>query len=214
MMRSAPVHGCVLAVLLTALHAPGQARKDDRGTWKDLFDGKTLSGWKARAKGDVKVVDGEIHILSKKANLWLVHEGSFTDFEFEAEARMPKGRYNSGLGFRCTGAGKPKGYQCEIDGKKSGWIYAIGKGWVYPKSAADKAAFAKAAGKAYKEDAWNKFRIRCEGDRIRIWINDVKTTDVTDKLFARGAFALQHHGKGDVHRFRNIRVKELKPKTK
>ena len=178
--------------------------------WKSLFDGKTLDGWSTKAKGQiVKVVDGEIHILSKKANLWLLSDLELTDFELEVEALMPKaGSYNSGVGFRCGSGKKPLGYQCEIDGKKSGSCYAIGKGWVYP-SKNDWEAFYKIAGESYKEEAWNKFRIRCQGDHIQIWVNDVKTLDLKDTKYQKGKIALQHHGKGDTHRFRNIRYKKL-----
>ena len=44
------------------------AKKDEgesAANWINLFDGKTLDGWSARAKGDVQAKDGEIQILSK-----------------------------------------------------------------------------------------------------------------------------------------------------
>ena len=173
-----------------------------------LFDGKSLDGWTARAKADVRVVDGEIHMLSKGNNLWLVHEAEYEDFEFEVEAKMPS-VYNSGIGFRCSGSGKPKGYQCEIDGRKSGMIYAIGSGWVWPKGAEATKRFREMTGDAFKDGQWNRFRIRCEGERIQVWVNGVQSADVRDARFRSGSVALQHHGKGDVHRFRNIRIREL-----
>lgn len=186
----------------------------ENGDWIDLFDGESLDGWEARAKGDVSVVDGEIRILSKGANLWLVHEGEFDDFELVAEVRMPKeGGYNSGIGFRCTGKGKPKGYQCEVEEAKSGMIYAIGSGWVWPKGADESKRFKEMAGDAFRTGEWNHFRIRCEGKRIQIRVNGTLTADVEDDRFAKGSIALQHHGKGDVHRFRNIRIRPLKTKA-
>ena len=122
---------------------------------------------------------------------------------------MPGNGYNSGIGFRCTGAKKPLGYQCEIDDKKSGAIYAIGKGWVLPGPKEGWEGFFKSAGDCFKKGEWNKFRIRCEGDHIQIWVNGHKTADIKDSRFKKGQVALQHHGKGDVHFFRNVRVKEL-----
>lgn len=179
---------------------------------ESLFDGKTLQGWSARAEGDVKVVDGEIQILSKGKNLWLIHDKTYADFELTVEAMMPKDGYNSGIGFRCIGdKGKPKGYQCEIENAKSGMIYAIGSGWVWPKGAEQTKRFQQMSKNAFILGEWNSFRIRCEGNRIQIWVNDVKTADVKDERFASGSIALQHHGKGDVHRFRNIKIKELHP---
>jgi uncharacterized sulfatase len=185
-----------------------QVEKKDE--WIALFDGKTLDGWTARAKGEVTVADGAIQILSKGPNLWLVHKGEFDDFELQIEAKMPD-VYNSGIGFRCVGpGGKPKGYQCEIDRRKSGMIYAIGSGWVWPKGAEQTKRFYKMAGDSFKDGQWNAFRIVCQGERIQIWINGVQSADVRDDRFRRGSVALQHHGKGGVHLFRNIRIRELK----
>ncbi|MCA9248056.1 MAG: sulfatase-like hydrolase/transferase [Planctomycetales bacterium] len=178
--------------------------------WNSLFDGKSLTGWKASAEGDVKAVDGEIQILSRGKNLWLLHEQAWGDFELEVEAFMPAGKYNSGIGFRCQATGgKPKGYQCEVENAKSGMIYAIGSGWVWPKDKAETAKFHDMADGAFKPGQWNRFRIRCQGERIEIWVNDVKTADVRDTRFASGVVALQHHGQGGVHRFRNLRIREL-----
>jgi len=186
--------------------------------WKPLFDGKSLAGWETQADGDVKAVNGEIHILSKRANLWLLHGKSFTDFELTVEAHMPAGAYNSGIGFRCNsntgnkkqGKGKKiQGYQCEIDRGKSGMVYAIGSGWVWPKTADEKQAFAAVSAGAFDNAKWNTFRIRCEGDHLQIWINGKLITSIHDKRFAAGRIALQHHGKGGVHRFRNVKIREL-----
>lgn len=179
----------------------------DARPWRDLFDGTTLNGWTAQAAGDVSVVDGEIRMLSKTANLWLVHEEVFTNVEVEVEALMPD-LYNSGIGFRCAGK-KIKGYQCEIDAAKSGQIYAIGAGWVWPKGKEETKRFADMAGDTFKAGQWNHFRIRNVGSSIQIWVNGVLTADVEDERYTSGSIALQHHGKGDVHRFRNVRIKTL-----
>ena len=177
--------------------------------WTNLFDGETLNGWSARAKGDVQAKDGEIQILSEGANLWLVHEAEYADFELTVEAKMPEDAYNSGIGFRCAGEGKPKGYQCEVDRGKSGMIYAIGSGWVWPKGEAETKRFKEMSAGAFDNAKWNSFRIRCEGDSIKIWVNDKLTADVTDDRFTKGNIALQHHGKGGLHRFRNVKIRPL-----
>lgn len=190
-----------------------QADAGDAAAWVELFDGKSLTGWNTAAAkdGEVKVVGGEIHLLTKR-NLWFHHERIFDNFELEVEAHMPgdaPGGYNSGVGFRCQAAGRFTGYQCEIAGKKSGSIFAIGKGWVWPKGKDEAARFEQMAGDSFKEGQWNRFKVRCEGEHIQVWVNGVKTADVQDKLFNKGVIAIQHHGKGDVHRFRNIRIRPL-----
>ncbi|MDX1564449.1 MAG: DUF1080 domain-containing protein [Phycisphaeraceae bacterium] len=201
----------VLAVATVCVAGAAVPTEETNAGWVRLFDGKTLTGWTPTAKNQtVKVTDGEIHLLSKKANLWLVHKKSYDHFELEVEAKMPLKGYNSGIGFRCTpGRKKPKGYQCEIDRKKTGQIYAIGKGWVWPKNKEEKARFEKMAGDCFKDGQWNRFRIRCVGKKIQIRVNGVLTADLEDGLFSSGVVALQHHGKGEVHRFRNIRIRPL-----
>ena len=182
--------------------------------WIDLFDGKSLDGWTARTKkpndprAEMKVEDGEIRLISKGANLWVTHREVFGDFELEAEAWMPEA-YNSGLGFRCTSKGRMLGYQCEIDRGKSGSIYAIGKGWVWPKAPEERTRFREQTRGAFRDGEWNRFRVRAVGQRVQVWVNDVLASDVVDEKFADGVVAIQHHGKGDVHRFRKIRVRKL-----
>ena len=168
-----------------------------------------MNGWSTKVEGDVKAVDGEIQILTKK-NLWLVSDKQFTDFELEAEVLMPTDSYNSGIGFRIDNSGKkPMGYQCEVEDAKTGSVYAIGKGWVLPKDKNSWAPFYAKAGDCFKKKEWNKIHIVCKGKRIQIWVNGHQTVDVEDDKFSKGGIALQHHGKGAVHRFKNIRIKNL-----
>ena len=146
--------------------------------WISLFDGLTLKGWKTSTKGQiVKVENSEIHLLSKKANLWLLHEKQFANFELHLEVKMPAGSYNSGVGFRCTAERKkPLGYQCEIAEKKTGSIYAIGKGWVLPKAKNEWSNFYKVAGNCFKTTSWNKIRIHCQGLGVVILKFEFRTT--------------------------------------
>lgn len=46
-------------------------------------------------------------------------------------------------------------------------------------------------------DGWNDYIIRCEGRRIRLWINDCQTVDYTepeDGIEQTGLIGLQIHG--------------------
>jgi hypothetical protein len=60
---------------------------------------------------------------------------------------------------------------------------------------------------------WIAYRIRCEGPRIRIWINGVQTVDYTEKepgIATSGAIGLQSHAnRASETWYRNIRIKEL-----
>jgi len=170
------------------------------GEWTALFDGKTLEGWtnpytwgKATAK-------------------------QYADFIFEVEVKMPEGKSNSGFMFRChQKPNKVFGYQAEVDPsdrKWSGGLYDEGRrGWLHPnkKKKETITTFRKNAGDSFKRNDWNKYRIECVGDSLKISVNGVQTTDFKDSMDAQGYLALQHHGeKGKIYRFRNIRVKVLK----
>ena len=130
-----------LASIFSALTAlPAAAQDDD---WIPLFDGISTKGWTPRSEV-IKFEatnNKELHLYSK-TNCWVTTEVKMDNFIVEAEVMLPEDalevKFNSGLAFRCTGEkGKPKGYQCEIDGAvpgKSGGIYGIGLGgWLYPK---------------------------------------------------------------------------------
>ena len=184
-----------------------------------LFDGKTLNGWKnPYTWGKSEVVNGEIHLTGEK-KFFLVTEKTYGDFIFEGEVLLPKGKANSGIMFRAHAEpGNVFGYQSEVDGdEKRGWsggLYDEGRRlWFISPikgDAASEAAFKARAGKAFKRDDWNKFRITCKGKRIKIEVNGVVTTDIEDDKDARGVIGIQHHGeKGQTYKFRNLSIEEL-----
>ncbi|MBT3198831.1 MAG: DUF1080 domain-containing protein [Phycisphaerales bacterium] len=192
----------------------------DAGQWTALFDGKTLNGWTNPYEwGKAAIVDGEIHLTTTKRKFFLTTAKQYADFIFEVEVKMPEGKSNSGFMFRChRKPNKVFGYQAEVDPsdrKWSGGLYDEGRrGWLYPnkKKKETIAAFRKNAGETFKRNDWNKYRIECVGMSLKISVNGVMTTDFKDATDAQGYLALQHHGeKGKIYRFRNIRVKVIKP---
>jgi hypothetical protein len=196
----------LLGAIFSAMAAG--ALSAEKTEWVSLFDGKSLRGWSPNFDDQrVEVRDGVIEMMSVKKNLWLVHDREFTDFELEAEIKAPLENYNTGIGFRCDPT--PIGYQCEIFDRQTGSLYAIKRGWVYPDSKQALPEYQETNGDYYRPGVWNHYRIKCVGDRIQIWVNGHFTTDVRDDAFTQGRVAIQHHGKGPVHYFRNIRIKEL-----
>lgn len=216
--------------------APASVAKSEGGGFVSLFDGKTLSGWKnPYTWGEAKVVDGEIHLKADR-KFFLCSEKSYSNFVFEADVHLPDGPANSGFMFRArVEPDQVTGYQAEVDGDpKRGWsggLYDEGiRAWfVSPRNfvrqnatpeqkvedqsanAASIAEFRKRAGEAFLRHGWNTYRITCEGHKIKIEVNGVTTTDVSDDRDASGPVAIQHHGeKGAIYRFRNLRIKELR----
>lgn len=62
---------------------------------------------------------------------------------------------------------------------------------------------------------WNEYRIRCEGNRIQLWLNGKSTVDYTEiepGIATKGVIGLQVHGDGKtIIRYKDIEVTELKP---
>jgi len=208
----------LFSALLIALFGSSALQAKDDG-WIDLFDGKTLNGWNnSYSHGKATVVDGEIHLVASK-KFFLCTEKTYSDFIFEAEIKMPEGKSNSGFMFRChVQPNKVFGYQAEVDTTGRAWSGGLydeaRRGWISPKKPNDSPsgnAYRKKTKGSFKRHDWNKYKIQAEGNHIRIWVNGVLCNDLTDDTDAEGYIGLQHHGEdGQIYRFRNIRVKELK----
>lgn len=214
-----PVHLITAAICCLSLSCSFAEEKADTEGFTPLFDGKTLTGWNNPYKsGEGKVVDGEIH-LTGSSKFFVVTNKKYTNFVFEGEVLLPEGKANSGFMFRAHAEpGKVFGYQSEVDGDpKRGWsggLYDEGRRkWFISPIKGNKeseAAFRERAGDAFKRNDWNTYRITCKGNKIKIEVNEVVTTDVEDEKDASGVIGIQHHGeKGQTYKFRNLRIKEL-----
>jgi hypothetical protein len=217
-----PLKTIAASLLCCALSASilSASEKPAADGFVQLFDGKTLDGWKNPYKwGKSEVVNGEIHLTGDK-KFFVITEKTYGDFIFEGEVLLPPGKANSGFIFR--GQVEPNkvfGYQCEVDGDAkrawSGGLYDEGRRmWFISPikgDAASEAAFKQRAGDTFKRDEWNTYRITCKGKSIKIEVNGVVTTDIEDGMDATGVIGIQHHGeKGQTYKFRNLRIKELK----
>lgn len=192
--------------------------------WTPLFDGETLEGWQNPYDwGEAAVVDDEIHLLADK-KFFLITDKPYRDFIFEGEIMMPDtGKANSGFMFRANvEPNRVYGYQAEVDPSERAWsggLYDEGRrGWLHPDrdDSASVAAFTSTAGgpenTPYRHGEWNRYRIHAEGDSLKIYVNDVRTTAIADTTDRQGYLGIQHHGEeGQTYRFRNLRVYEISP---
>lgn len=207
------------------------------GEWVDLFDGKTLKGWKKSTLGSANYTVVEDTILGETVegspNTFLMSEKEYGDFELEFEVKVHD-KLNSGCQIRSrekteedlknTGkGGKPAkdlnrfhGPQVELEASpgQSAYIYgeATGRGWI-SKEPGDGAAH-----DFMKNGKWNKIRIVADGIRIQTFVNGNAVADLSDeaiyKTHPKGHIGLQVHGvKKNTGPFdvswRNIRIKEL-----
>lgn len=200
--------GCV------GLKRTGQdAAQESDDEWINLFDGKTLDGWRAvGGQATYAVDDGCIlGVVGPGPNSFLRTEKTYADFELTLEVRLDEAG-NSGIQFRSHQReedGRVYGYQCEIDPSERAWSGGVydeaRRGWL--ASLKDKPE----ARKAFNLDGWNRYRIRAVGDHIQTWLNDVPCTDFRDDMDAEGFIALQvHSGKAGKIRWRKIKLHEIK----
>lgn len=185
--------------------------------WTPLFDGKTLTGWtRINGTAQFSVDKGEIvgKTVKGSPNSFLCSDKPYADFEMEVDLKTDP-RMNSGIQFRSVSVpgymdGRVHGYQAEADPTGRGWsggLYEEGRrGWLQDLSKNEKAQ------KAFKNGAWNHYRIVAKGDHIQIWVNKVQTTDFRDPLTARGFIAMQVH-QSDIDglevRWKNAKIKDL-----
>jgi hypothetical protein len=186
--------------------------------WKELFNGKDLSGWK-QINGTAKyaVVDGAIvgTTVTESPNSFLAAENQYSDFILEFDF-MIDNAINSGVQFRSISdssinEGRVHGYQFELDPSDRSWTGGIydeqRRGWLYPLSLNPEAAA------AFKRDGWNKARIEAIGSKIKTWINGVPASSLADTISNPGLIALQVHSIGSKAeagkeiKWKNIRIK-------
>jgi hypothetical protein len=191
-----------------------------------LFNGKDLSGW----QGDLKIwtaEDGTIvahgdrnPVNGWKGNAYLIHEGTYTDFELRLQFKMWN-HGNSGVQFRSVlkNDGAMQGLQAEIgfvkgrpkgapDKEITGYLQEeAGRGMIIELSDHQRAQLHATP----RADGWNDLLVRCAADHIVIEINGITTVDWHDPQGRRsGFFALQSHGgMKPLIAFRDIRVRDL-----
>ncbi|MFT5303309.1 MAG: hypothetical protein ACI87E_002639 [Mariniblastus sp.] len=189
-----------------AWQAQDSTKSDDVENLTAIFDGKTEAGWHNPYEwGNVSIVDGEFHLVAQK-KFFLMTDKSYGDYVFEGEMHLPKGTANSGFMVRGQESkNRVFGYQCEVDAsprKWSGGLYDEGRRkWLNPLSDQPEAQ------EALKLTDWNRYRIECEGDHLRFFVNGILTTDYYDPVDLEGRIGIQHHGEKDqLYRFRNLKV--------
>ena len=187
---------------------PGVAPDEAAQGFESLFNGEDLSGW----DGDTTlwgVVDGTIVGSTDgrplTENSFLISEELFDDFELRFEVKLRNG--NSGMQFRSerTTGWTVRGYQAD---------FAAGKGWgnLHGEGLPGGLILDGWQGKSefLVRRGWNEVRIRCEGHRIRIWVNGTVANDVLEPGALEGVLAMQlHRGEPMRVEYRNIRLLRL-----
>lgn len=216
----------ITTVCLIVLGITLNAQAPEKG-WKNLFDGKSFTGWKKLAgTAEYKIEDGAIvgKTVPSSPNTFLVTEEEYGDFIVEMDIKLEDSSINSGVQFKSQydsaargGKGMVYGYQFELDPSSRKWTGGIydeaRRGWLYPLTLNPKAQ------NAFKQGVYNKIRIESIGNTIKTWVNKTLTAYLVDTLSEEGFIGLQVHSVGRAEQvgkkmyWKNIRIKvaNLKP---
>ena len=220
----------ILSLLISSPVANAVTRnafqEDDTTGWRQLFNGRDLTGWKHAGPGYMTVEDGLIRGHGGMGLLYWEGE-KFGNCKIRVVFKMEKTNSNSGIFVRIPieplEEWMPVLYAHEIqidnmpelsgenDYHYTGMIYSLTK------------PLAK-TGKPGPE--WNTMEITLDGPRTIVYLNGVKVTDYTDgdpvppREFDFepmrgprpdfGYMGLQNHGDDDVVYFKEVAVKPLR----
>ncbi|MEM1413133.1 MAG: DUF1080 domain-containing protein [Pseudomonadota bacterium] len=217
----------VLVILLGLLGSLQTVAADHDDGWIDLFDGKTLDGWRSYTGSEPppgwRVEDGMIHFADGKGDL--MTEAEYADFELELEWKVAEGG-NSGIFYLATTGhdaiymGAPEMQVLDDAVHRDGGDPLTSAGAAYGLYPAPRGVV-KTAGE------WNAVRIRILGNDVEHWLNGERIVSYTlgsaewrdlvanskfDEwpmygMARRGHIGLQDHG--DPVWYRKLRIRSL-----
>jgi hypothetical protein len=220
------------AAVLAGIDAPRavqRPRTGEKAGWVNLFDGATLSGWKAAEHPDAWTVrDGTLACNGERAHLFYigpVEQAQFADFEAEFEVRTNTGA-NSGVYFHTAwqDTGWPvQGFEMQVNNHQPVFPGDSGAAYVENKKTGSLYGIRNAYKAMARDNEWFTLRLRVQGPRVRIDVNDTLVVDYLEPAGAiagltpplqkigKGTFALQcHDGRSQVQ-YRRIAVHALPP---
>lgn len=205
----------ILAFILTGTTIAQQAENTH-----SLFNGQSLKGWQvfpAEFEELWTVKDGIIVAGDGKntipENNYLYTEGEYKNFEFRCLFRLTgdhaTGMINSGIQYRSFIEGENMvGYQADIGRGFWGDIYDE------HRRALLVSGDLSTLNHILKEDGWNSYIVRVNGDRHELYINGVKTADYVEQdasIPTKGIIGVQLHSGGNAQlELRDITITELK----
>ena len=193
--------------------------------WQSLFNGKDLTGWRANVMPEsFTVVNGAIRAKATRESAHLFYVGNsrdsfvrFKNFELEMTVRGEPNA-NSGIYFHTDMSVRnaknhlAKGYEVQLNNtekeqRKTGSLYDVVDLTQSPVDGTQ----------------WFQVRLRVQGKKIEVFINDTKTVDYTEPNGVKrpkaqagrllnpngGAIALQAHDPRSVYYFKDIRIRRL-----
>ncbi len=183
--------------------------KKEETQFSSVFDGTSLKGWTQSGKvyrvAEGAIVGGSLEKAIGRGNDYIALDGEYGDFELRLEARIKGVDFPNGGIYLRSSRTAGVGYQADLGSAYYGCLYDEVRrnrmlAYANPKQ-------------EIETGQWIAYRIRCEGPRIRIWINAAQTVDYTEKepgIAMTGAIGFQSHANHASETwYRNIRVRKL-----
>jgi hypothetical protein len=225
-LQNAGIFSGMLLIIISSMSACVSGPSE----WRQLFNGKDLTGWKHVGPGSMSVEDGLIRGHGGMGLLYWEGE-KFSNCVIKVVWKMRDENSNSGIFIRMPIEPREEwmpvhyGYEVQIDNKPelsneddyhyTGTLYSLTKPLAKP-------------GKPGPE--WNTTEITLDGPRTIVYVNGVKVTDfkegdpVPERKFdfepqrgprpEEGYIGIQNHSEADVVFFKEIAVKPLNKTSK
>ena len=184
-----------------------------------LFDGKDFTGWEGDTEKTWKIEDGVIVGGSLDTvvprNEFLCTTKTYGDFELKVTFKLTGDKAKANAGDSVPHQAHPEAPRGQrLPGRHGPGLLGRALRRVAAEQGARQARRKEVIEKLVKHDDWNEYVIRCEGPRIRLWLNGTLTVDYTeedDKIERTGIIGLQVHGgaKAKVY-YKSITIEELK----
>jgi hypothetical protein len=189
-----------------------------------LFNGKNLDGW------TFDIIDPEV----KPEAVWSVADGilickgrppgvirtakDYENYDLAIEWRWAPDKKpgNSGLLVHASTPRDrfvwPKSLEVQLGTGDAGDFWMIGETVTVPNASAQGRRWMKRQDSVEKPPGeWNTMRVRCKGDTISVWVNDVLMNEGAGLSTSKGAICLQSEG-AEIH-FRKVELKPLDAKN-
>jgi hypothetical protein len=149
------------------------APPSDPYAWKDLFDGKTLAGWKSvqfGGEGEVQVQDGKIVMELGSDMTGITYTGPLPRDNYELTL---EGQRLQGTDFFCTTTFPVGKDPCSlVVGGWGGTVVGLSNVDYFDASENPTTTF-----QAFKDKQWYQVRIRVTQPKIEAWIDDDQVVD-------------------------------------
>lgn len=185
---------------------------------KALFDGQSFAGWEGE-QSFFRIEEGAIVAGSMEqdipTNKFLCTEQSYEDFELSLQVKFPTDNNNGGIQIRTQRIPDHHeviGYQVDVGYAGGEPVWAS----IYDESRRNKfiaEAPADRIAELLRRDAYNDYRIRCEGPRIQVWFNGEEVIDYSEAdedIDRSGIICVQiHSGPPSEAWYKDIMIQEL-----